>query len=64
MSYIGCTASAHPTHGTEAGWYVLVAVAMSAPRLRQRYLCARTVIDRAAGLLLAALRVRLLLSSR
>ena len=48
----------------EFGWYALVALALSAPRPRAAYLQAKTGIDRVAGALLAALGVKLLISSR
>ncbi len=48
----------------EAGWYTLVALALSAPRPRAAYLRAKTGIDRVAGALLAALGIKLLFASR
>jgi threonine/homoserine/homoserine lactone efflux protein len=44
----------------EAGWYAAVAVAFSSERPRAVYLAARTWIDRAAGLVMGALGLRLL----
>ena len=47
----------------ETGWYVLVAAAFSSGRPRALYLSAKAWIDRAAGAVLAALGVRLILES-
>jgi threonine/homoserine/homoserine lactone efflux protein len=44
----------------EAGWYAVVALAFSAGRPRAAYLRAKTLIDRVAGTVLAALGIRLL----
>ncbi|MBI5506774.1 MAG: LysE family transporter [Deltaproteobacteria bacterium] len=46
----------------EAGWYLIVAFALSAPGPRSRYLQAKAAIDRTAGVILGLLGVRLLLS--
>lgn len=48
----------------EAGWYALVALALSAPGPRARYLAAKSLLDRGAGLLLGALGLRLLAEAR
>lgn len=45
----------------ETGWYAVVAMLLSAPRPRARYLGAKTAIDRAAGVLLSLLGARLVL---
>jgi len=47
----------------ESGWYALVALALSAPRPRARYLAAKAGIDRAAGTLLALLGLKLVLDA-
>lgn len=47
----------------ESGWYGLVALALSAPRPRARYLAAKAGIDRAAGTLLALLGFKLVLDA-
>jgi threonine/homoserine/homoserine lactone efflux protein len=46
----------------EAGWYALVAIALSAPGPRGAYLRARTWLDRAAGGFLFAIGVKLVAS--
>jgi threonine/homoserine/homoserine lactone efflux protein len=46
----------------EAGWYTLVACVFSAPRPRAAYLRSKTLIDRIAGSVMAALGLRLILS--
>lgn len=48
----------------EGGWYLLVALALSAAGPRQRYLRAKTTLDRLSGAVLALLGVRLLLSDK
>lgn len=48
----------------EAGWYALVAVALSSSAPRAAYLRAKRWIDRAAGSVLALVGVRLMLSGR
>ncbi|WP_159994855.1 LysE family translocator [Roseomonas sp. 18066] len=45
----------------EAGWYALVALAFSAPAPRAAYLRSKAWLDRAAGLVMAGLGMRLLL---
>ncbi|HYH38333.1 MAG TPA: LysE family transporter [Azospirillum sp.] len=47
----------------EAGWYALVAVAFSAGRPRAAYLRSKAWIDRAAGAVMAALGVRLMVDA-
>ncbi|SCW39479.1 Threonine/homoserine/homoserine lactone efflux protein [Rhizobium mongolense subsp. loessense] len=46
----------------EAGWYAIVALAFSARRPRQVYLAAKHWIDRAAGLVMGGLGLRLIFS--
>ncbi|APO65902.1 LysE family translocator [Rhizobium mongolense] len=46
----------------EAGWYSIVALAFSARRPRQVYLAAKHWIDRAAGLVMGGLGLRLIFS--
>jgi threonine/homoserine/homoserine lactone efflux protein len=48
----------------EASWYLVVAFVLSAPRSRGAYLRSKAVIDRIAGVVLASLGLKLLLSSR
>lgn len=48
----------------EAGWYALVALALSAVAPRAMYLRSKRWIDRAAGSVLAALGLRLITSAR
>jgi threonine/homoserine/homoserine lactone efflux protein len=48
----------------EAGWYTIVALALSAPSPRSAYLRWKTWIDRAAGAVMAALGIRLIFSAR
>ncbi|WP_394791550.1 LysE family translocator [Rhodoferax sp.] len=48
----------------EGSWYLLVALALSSARPRQKYLQAKTAIDRATGAVLGLLGIKLLLSSR
>jgi threonine/homoserine/homoserine lactone efflux protein len=48
----------------EAGWYTIVALALSAPSPRAAYLRSKTWIDRAAGAVMAALGIRLILGAR
>jgi threonine/homoserine/homoserine lactone efflux protein len=48
----------------EAGWYTIVAVALSAPSPRAAYLRSKAWIDRAAGAVMAALGLRLILGAR
>jgi threonine/homoserine/homoserine lactone efflux protein len=48
----------------EASWYILVALALSAPATRSVYLRAKLAVDRVAGAVLAALGIKLLLSTR
>lgn len=48
----------------EAGWYSLVAVVLSASRLRRAYLSYKAWIDRAAGAAMGALGLGLLYSAR
>jgi threonine/homoserine/homoserine lactone efflux protein len=48
----------------EAGWYALVALALSAERPRLAYLRFKTWIDRAAGSVMVALGLRLAASAR
>nr|WP_298137679.1 LysE family translocator [uncultured Pseudomonas sp.] len=48
----------------ESGWYALVAVALSAQRPRHAYLRYQTWIDRAAGGVMFALGLKLVLSAR
>ena len=47
----------------ETGWYTLVALAFSLPRPRAIYLQWKGRIDRLAGAVMAALGVKLILSS-
>jgi len=49
--------------GLEAGWYAIVALALSAPAPRATYLRAKTTIDRAAGSVMALLGAKLLYSA-
>ena len=46
----------------ETGWYVIVAVALSAPRSRDAYLHSKRWVDRAAGTMMGLLGVKLLTS--
>ena len=46
----------------EAGWYAIVALAFSSQRPRQAYLAAKAWIDRAAGLVMGGLGLRLIVS--
>ena len=46
----------------EAGWYAVVALAFSSRRPRQAYLAAKAWIDRAAGLVMGGLGLRLIYS--
>lgn len=46
----------------EFGWYSLVALALSRPGVRRRYLAAKASIDRVTGTVLAGLGARLLLT--
>jgi threonine/homoserine/homoserine lactone efflux protein len=48
----------------EAGWYTIVALALSAPSPRAAYLRSKTWIDRAAGTVMALLGMRLILASK
>ena len=48
----------------EAGWYAVVALALSAPSPRAAYLRSKTWIDRAAGAVMAALGLRLILGAK
>ena len=48
----------------EAGWYTIVALALSAPSPRAAYLRWKTWIARAAGAVMAALGIRLIFSAR
>jgi threonine/homoserine/homoserine lactone efflux protein len=48
----------------EAGWYTVVAVALSASRSRGAYLHCKTGLDRAAGGVMVALGLRLAWSAR
>ena len=48
----------------EAGWYAIVALALSAPSPRAAYLRSRTWIDRAAGTVMALLGIRLILGAK
>lgn len=48
----------------ETAWYAIVALAFSSARPRALYLRARTLIDRAAGVVIGLLGLRLLLDSR
>jgi threonine/homoserine/homoserine lactone efflux protein len=48
----------------EAGWYAIVALALSAPSPRAGYLRFKVWIDRAAGTVMALLGVRLILASK
>ena len=48
----------------EAGWYSIVALALSAPSPRAAYLRSKTWIDRAAGTVMALLGIRLILSTK
>jgi threonine/homoserine/homoserine lactone efflux protein len=47
----------------EAGWYAIVALAFSSSRPRQAYLAAKRWIDRAAGLVMGGLGLRLIFSA-
>jgi threonine/homoserine/homoserine lactone efflux protein len=49
--------------GIETGWYTLVALAFSLPRPRAAYLRWKGRIDRLAGVVMAALGVKLILST-
>jgi threonine/homoserine/homoserine lactone efflux protein len=48
----------------EAGWYAIVALALSAPSPRAAYLRSKTWIDRAAGTVMALLGLRLILATK
>jgi threonine/homoserine/homoserine lactone efflux protein len=48
----------------EAGWYAIVALALSAPSPRAGYLRFKAGIDRAAGTVMALLGLRLILATR
>jgi threonine/homoserine/homoserine lactone efflux protein len=48
----------------ETGWYTLVALALSAERPRQVYLRFKPVVDRAAGAVVVALGLKLIVSAR
>ena len=48
----------------EAGWYAIVALALSAPSPRAAYLRWKVWIDRAAGAVMAALGLRLILAAK
>jgi threonine efflux protein len=48
----------------EAGWYAIVALALSAPSPRAAYLRSKIWIDRAAGTVMALLGMRLLFGSK
>ena len=48
----------------EAGWYTIVALALSAPSPRAAYLRSKTWIDRAAGAVMAALGLRLIIGAK
>jgi threonine/homoserine/homoserine lactone efflux protein len=48
----------------EAGWYTIVALALSAPSPRSAYLRWKIWIDRAAGAVMAVLGIRLIFSAR
>jgi threonine/homoserine/homoserine lactone efflux protein len=48
----------------EAGWYTIVALALSAPSPRSAYLRWKLWIDRAAGAVMAALGLRLIFTAR
>lgn len=48
----------------EAGWYLVVAFALSAPKPRETYIRAKAGIDRTVGAVLSLLGLKLLLSSR
>jgi threonine/homoserine/homoserine lactone efflux protein len=48
----------------EAGWYAIVALALSAPSPRAGYLRFKTAIDRAAGTVMALLGLRLILATK
>ena len=48
----------------EAGWYAIVALALSAPSPRAAYLRWKVWIDRAAGAVMAALGLRLILATK
>lgn len=47
----------------EAGWYAVVALALSSVRLRRVYLRSKTTIDRVAGSVLGLLGIKLLISA-
>jgi len=49
--------------GIEAGWYSVVALALSSTRPRKAYLNWKTTIDRVAGGVLALLGIKLLAST-
>jgi len=51
-------------YALEASWYIVVALALSAPATRSVYLRAKLAVDRVAGAVLAALGIKLLLSTR
>jgi len=48
----------------EAGWYAIVALALSAPSPRAAYLRSKTWIDRASGTVMALLGIRLILGAK
>lgn len=48
----------------EAGWYSIVALALSAPSLRATYLRSKSKLDRIAGGVLAALGIKLIVGAR
>jgi threonine/homoserine/homoserine lactone efflux protein len=48
----------------EAGWYTIVALTLSAPSPRAAYLRSKTWIDRAAGAVMAALGLRLIIGAK
>ncbi len=45
-------------------WYIVVALALSAPATRSAYLRAKLAVDRVAGAVLAALGIKILVSTR
>lgn len=47
----------------EAGWYAMVALVLSSPMPRGKYLKAKVLLNRIAGGLLGALGIKLVLSS-
>jgi threonine/homoserine/homoserine lactone efflux protein len=48
----------------EAFWYIVVALALSAPATRSAYLRTKLTMDRLAGIVLAAIGMKLLVSTR